>query len=437
MAPSTLRVLADAMDLEEGIGGAMEMTAPTTGTSQPGRRGAAQKRRRPVAVHAAVKRNQVLKVAAEDEEEEERGYTRGYTTGARSEDGGEEEQEEQAARAVLKKQLRLTRVAVAEEVARLDRTRCARLEVAGLRQAAAAAASTRPLQPMTSLLHGSLDHGAGHAATNGDTLFHSTLKEEGLFSSRHPPLQQQQQRWQQPPPPRTAGRSSSKRLEEAWGAFIERNEKRWGEQLERESRKEVEGRARQRAADARISRLEDATASLSKHQHHQHQQPQQQQHVHQWSQSPQQSRGVAPMIKMGPAAAAAECFGAGGDNGGAGYNPNSVPSTPRRQAHDYDSLRWTQPHSLPHFRQPPSQGGAGAYSSSSTAAMVAAAPAVEADTARGSGRAAITATVIPVAITHIKVWWRCKLTHVAKHQDSPAELITRVGPETPNTDFQV
>ena len=50
----------------------------------------------------------------------------------------------------------------------------------------------------------------------------------------------------------------------ALGAFARRSETRWREQIERESERAVEDRRRQRHVDARLTRLEDAVAALTR-----------------------------------------------------------------------------------------------------------------------------------------------------------------------------
>ena len=50
----------------------------------------------------------------------------------------------------------------------------------------------------------------------------------------------------------------------ARGAFARRSETRWREQIERESERAVEDRRRQRHVDARLTRLEDAVAALTR-----------------------------------------------------------------------------------------------------------------------------------------------------------------------------
>ena len=53
------------------------------------------------------------------------------------------------------------------------------------------------------------------------------------------------------------------RLEEAWRAFLARNEVRWSDQLRRDGESQVEARRRQRATEARVARLEGLAKSLA------------------------------------------------------------------------------------------------------------------------------------------------------------------------------
>ena len=307
----------------------------------------------------------------EDKEEEE-------------EEKGEEEQlqhqeEEEAAAAAaaarVKKRLRMTRIACSSEVMHLDKIRRARAEVAELRRALQLVAS----------------HHLGAVNNHG-----MTAETRAKISHLHDNLHQQwhgqrQQQRQQPTVGALIDRSQSKRLEETWDAFLRRNEKRWRDQIERESRKEVEGKARQRTADARITRLEDVVASMSRTQQQQHEQQHEQQQQQQ-EMLQQLLRHVTPMI---PAAAAAAVTtttsvrqpvgadairrggeGRGGEVGGGGdtrpgvvlsattvpplHDPPQSGMGPsfaqqrRVTTHDYDSLRWTQPHqSQPKPNDPP------------------------------------------------------------------------------------
>ena len=52
------------------------------------------------------------------------------------------------------------------------------------------------------------------------------------------------------------------RLEEAWRAFVARNEVRWSDQLRRDGESQVEARRRQRVTEARVARLEELASSL-------------------------------------------------------------------------------------------------------------------------------------------------------------------------------
>lgn len=54
------------------------------------------------------------------------------------------------------------------------------------------------------------------------------------------------------------------RLEEAWRAFLARNEVRWSDQLRRDGESQVEARRRQRATEARVARLEGLAKSLAR-----------------------------------------------------------------------------------------------------------------------------------------------------------------------------
>lgn len=54
------------------------------------------------------------------------------------------------------------------------------------------------------------------------------------------------------------------RLEEAWRAFLARNEVRWSDQLRRDGESQVEARRRQRATEARVARLEALAKSLAR-----------------------------------------------------------------------------------------------------------------------------------------------------------------------------
>lgn len=54
------------------------------------------------------------------------------------------------------------------------------------------------------------------------------------------------------------------RLEEAWRAFLARNEVRWSDQLRRDGESQVEARRRQRATEARVARLEELAKSLAR-----------------------------------------------------------------------------------------------------------------------------------------------------------------------------
>ena len=54
------------------------------------------------------------------------------------------------------------------------------------------------------------------------------------------------------------------RLEEAWRAFLARNEVRWSDQLRRDGESQVEARRRQRVTEARVARLEELAKSLAR-----------------------------------------------------------------------------------------------------------------------------------------------------------------------------
>ena len=54
------------------------------------------------------------------------------------------------------------------------------------------------------------------------------------------------------------------RLEEAWRAFLARNEVRWSDQLRRDGESQVEARRRQRATESRVARLEELAKSLAR-----------------------------------------------------------------------------------------------------------------------------------------------------------------------------
>ena len=271
-----LWVLADAMDLEEGMSGAVHVRG---GGGSAGAENNLTRRR------GGQKQGRGGGLSDIHLSQQPR------ATRLRRRKGEQEMEEDEALQSILtRKRLQMTREAVAEEVVCLDGIRRARVEVAGLRQAVAAAGGKLPCHP----------------------------KEK-----QH--------------------RQDRQRVEEAWDAFLKRNEERWKEQMERESRKEVESRVRQRAADARISRVEDIIASLSKqhqrqkqeqHQQEQHQQ-ECQQHQQQWRRQPMVTPRM-PMMNQAVAVAAAQLTRAGVDISTSG------PFTPRLAAHDYEGLRWKQ-----------------------------------------------------------------------------------------------
>jgi hypothetical protein len=166
------------MDLEEGISGAQARATTTQLAAGAPRRGAPQKRARARAHSAGAGAD------AEDVWEEE-----------------EEEEEEAAAMVMVRKRLRMTRVAVAEEVTRLDGVRRARVEVAGLRAAAAAGRDVHgggggggagPMQPVTLRHPGAVNN--SYSAAGGLPC--------------HPLVML--------PPPTMIDRSGATRLEEAW-----------------------------------------------------------------------------------------------------------------------------------------------------------------------------------------------------------------------------
>ena len=110
--------------------------------------------------------------------------------------------------------VRLTREAIALEVSRLDDLRRARLGLRDLRE-------RRLSKPGLSLVAG------------------ESVRVETLLGS-------------------------IARLEEAWRAFLARNEVRWSDQLRRDGESQVEARRRQRATEARVARLEELAKSLAR-----------------------------------------------------------------------------------------------------------------------------------------------------------------------------
>lgn len=128
--------------------------------------------------------------------------------------GGNLQTRENADGRDVHERVRLTREAIALEVSRLDDLRRARLGLRNLRE-------RRLSKPGLSLVAG------------------ESVRVETLLGS-------------------------IARLEEAWRAFLARNEVRWSDQLRRDGESQVEARRRQRATESRVARLEELAKSLAR-----------------------------------------------------------------------------------------------------------------------------------------------------------------------------
>ena len=128
--------------------------------------------------------------------------------------GGNLQTRENADGRDVHERVRLTREAIALEVSRLDDLRRARLGLRNLRE-------RRLSKPGLSLVAG------------------EGVRVETLLGS-------------------------IARLEEAWRAFLARNEVRWSDQLRRDGESQVEARRRQRATESRVARLEELAKSLAR-----------------------------------------------------------------------------------------------------------------------------------------------------------------------------